>query len=138
MGALFICDPCDRCAYQPRQMLRYHVGDMGIFMGIATCRTCEEIMSFFPTRDNIADHAARMAGLEAPHRYLAHVQKMVAQRRDVFPDGLPLDTCSLCGSTQLYVHHIWEAQYAGTDLIQLACPRCVSGKLRLIPQGTWD
>jgi hypothetical protein len=79
-----------------------------------------------------------MAGLESPHRYMAHVQRMVAQRRDAFPNGLPLDVCSLCGSDHLYVHHIWHQQYAGTDMIYLPCPRCIAGKLRLIPQGGWD
>jgi hypothetical protein len=138
MGLLYTASPCTRCHYQPMTLLRYHIGAMGVYIGIATCRACEEIAPYFPSRENIPDEDARMVGIEMPHRYAAHVQKIAATRADLFPNSVPFDSCSLCGSTHIRSHHLRDAEYQLEDGIWLPCPRCVSGKIKLNPAGMWD
>ncbi|MCU0511645.1 MAG: hypothetical protein MUE40_03650 [Anaerolineae bacterium] len=138
MGLLYTAAACTGCGYQPATLLRYHSGALGLYLGLATCRACEEIAPYFPSREQIPDEDARAMGIEAPHRYHARVQNIAAGRADVYPQGIPLDTCLLCGSTRLSPHHLREPQYDHGDGLALPCPRCIAGRLRLHPAGMWD
>jgi hypothetical protein len=140
MGIVYLCEPCDQCVYQPQRRLRFHTGVMGIFIGLATCQQCHELVSVFPSRANIAPKAAETAGIEGAVRYPQHVARVVAARADLYPNGIPLDTCLHCGSTHIDYWHIWEDDYPLRleHGIYIPCPQCAPGRLKLITEGMWD
>lgn len=136
MGMLYTCQSCDTCGYQSPHLLRYHLSESGLFMGIVTCRACMEIVSLFPAYNNIPEQIGAMLGGAA--RYLARGNSLASQHADVFPTGtMAFDVCLVCGGRDVYHHHIWEPRYSLEDRIRLPCPRC-AGRVALVPAGTWD
>ncbi len=140
MGVVYVCEPCPQCAYQPQRRLRFHTGVMGIFIGLATCYGCHELVSVFPSRANIAPKAAETAGVENGVRYSQQVARVVAARADLYPNGIPFDTCLHCGSPHIEHWHIWEDDYLlrVNNITYLPCPQCANGRLKLITEGMWD
>jgi hypothetical protein len=137
VGLLFTCEPCETCVYQSRHLLRYHSGDDGLFMGIVTCETCEEILSLFPSYDNIP-HETRIT-LGGAVRYIARANALASRRAEMFPTGvLPFDVCIACGGRAVYHHDIWQPQYFIAGQTRLPCPRCPSGRVALVPAGSWE
>jgi len=137
MGLLYICDACEQCGYQSRHLLRYHLGEMGVFMGIVSCRTCADVVSLFPAYDNIPDAVA--ATLGGAVRSMRHADAVAKGHAALFPSGAMIfDTCMVCGGHEIYHHHIWLPRYNVGGRIRLPCPRCATGGVMLVPAGTWD
>jgi hypothetical protein len=137
MGLLYTCDSCEQCGYQSRHLLRYHLGEMGLFMGIVTCRTCADVVSLFPAYDNIPEEVS--ATLGGAVRYLTHANALASRHAELFPTGtMPFDVCMVCGGREIYHHHIWLPRYNAGGRIRLPCPRCATGGVILVPAGTWD
>jgi hypothetical protein len=137
MGMLYTCERCETCEYQSRHLLRYHLSETDVFMGIATCRTCADIVSLFPSYDNIPENFTPSLGGAA--RYLARANGLARRHADLFPTGeMTFDVCMVCGGHDIYHHHIWQPRYNVDGEICLPCPRCTSGRVTLIPAGTWN
>lgn len=137
MGVLYTCESCEKCGYQSRHLLRYHLGEMGLFMGIVTCRTCADVVSLFPAYDNIPEAIA--ATLGGAVRYLNRANGVASHYADVFPTGtMVFDVCMVCGGREIYHHDIWLPRYSMDGHIRLPCPRCATGRVTLLPAGTWD
>jgi|GEM_PF-2635842 len=137
MGMLYTCDSCETCGYQSRHVLRYHLSETGLFMGIVTCRTCADLVSLFPAYDNIPEEVGPFLG--GAVRYLARGNSLASRHADVFPSGvMAFDVCMVCGGRDVYHHHIWQPQYSMGGRIRLPCPRCTTGRVALLPAGTWD
>lgn len=140
MGVVYLCEPCSCCGYQPQRRLRFHTGVMGIFIGLAICHDCRDIVSLFPSRENIAPKAAATAGVEGAVRYPQHVARVVSERADLYPNGIPFDTCLHCGGTHIEYLHVWEDEYPlrVENTTFLPCPQCTAGRLKLMTEGMWD
>jgi len=137
MGMLYTCHSCETCGYQSPHLLRYHLSETGIFMGIVTCRTCADIVSLFPDYDNIPDTIA--ATLGGAVRYIGRVNALASRHADLFPMGeMAFDVCLVCGGRNVYHHDIWQPRYAIEDGIRLPCPRCATGHVALVPAGMWE
>jgi hypothetical protein len=137
MGMLYTCQSCDTCGYQSRHLLRYHLSELGLFMGIVTCRSCADIVSLFPAYGNIPENIGAMLGGAA--RYLARGNSLASHNADLFPTGvMAFDVCLVCGGRDVYHHHILESRDSVEGYIRLPCPRCSTGHVALLPAGTWD
>lgn len=137
MGMLYTCDSCATCGYQSCHLLRYHLSETGVFMGIVTCRTCADLVSLFPAYDNIPEEVGPMLG--GAVRYMARGNSLASRHADIFPSGvMAFDVCLVCGGRDVYHHHIWQPQYNIAGHICLPCPRCITGRVALISAGTWD
>jgi hypothetical protein len=137
MGILYTCQTCDTCGYQSPHLLRYHIGEAGLFMGIVTCHTCADIVSLFPAYDNIPEDITVMLGGAA--RYLARGNALASHHADIFPTGvMAFDICIVCGRRDVTHHHIMQPRYNLQGRIGLPCPRCEVGRVALVPAGTWE
>ena len=137
MGMLYTCESCETCGYQSRHLLRYHLSETGVFMGIVTCRTCAEIVSLFPGYDNIPEEIA--ATLGGAVRYIGRVNALASRHADLFPTGeMAFDVCLVCGGRDVHHHDIWHPRYALNGKIGLPCPRCATGRVALLPAGIWE
>lgn len=106
-------------------------------MGIVTCKTCADIVSLFPSYDNIPETIAVTLGGAA--RYLTRANALASRHADLFPTGImPFDVCMVCGGRDVYHHDIWLPRYSINGQVCLPCPRCATGLVPLVPAGHWD
>jgi hypothetical protein len=130
MGSVYNGQKCTHCEYEPGSFA-HGFGFLGIFSGLATCRTCARIVGVSP--DGTTIHKNDWDG-----DYQAHLN----ERRTY---DIKFNTCRHCNGHDLIHHHLWdlglheqEGEISQNATFHLPCPRCATGKIIFVNAGLWD